>query len=98
MKLIPLFIAAWAIPSAVAAAIEPSVDWLGPLAGQGLAGAVLAWFMLRNEKRQKAVETSVDDLVRAHFALMIRLDPDSTPIKEAAEKAHQRIDAKKEQD
>lgn len=69
---------------------------IAPLVGQGIAGCVLAWFMFRNEVRQKAVETSLDDLSKAHCLLMVRLDPDNTALREETERVVKRIDAKRE--
>jgi len=48
--------------------------WLQKLLELGVAGAMLYWFAIRSEVRQKNVEISVDRNARATALLVVALD------------------------
>lgn len=75
---------------------DPTANLFAPLIGQGVTGVMLVWFMFRNETRLKALENSQDQTSHALFALLVKLDPDNTALKEAKERNDRRIDAKHE--
>lgn len=47
------------------AAATEAQNWWAPLLNTGPIGAILVWFMLRNEPRLRAIEASIDRIARA---------------------------------
>lgn len=76
------------------AALDPSGDLWIPLFGQGIAGCVLAWFMLRNEVRMRALEVATDDNTKATMLLCVRLDPENKTLADQSARMLARIEAK----
>lgn len=68
---------------------------LAPLAGTGVTGVVLFWFMSRNEKRMQAFEASIDRNVRASLMLVLGFKQVSESIKDEARELLAEVDAKK---
>lgn len=46
-------------------------DWLTSLLSSGPIGAVLLWFMLRNERRMRYLSGAVDRMTRASMVLIL---------------------------
>lgn len=56
------------------AQVGPAETWLAPLGGVGIAGVMLHWFMIRNERRMIAVENASNRTTRAILLLVMSMN------------------------
>lgn len=70
----------------------PVWDWT-PLINLGIAGIMLAWFMIRVEVRLRAIETAVQQYTRAQLVMLIEIKRTSDEAKVQAQQIINDIDA-----
>lgn len=65
-------------------AIAQSTD-IAPLIQGGIPGVVLAWFMVRNERKMESVQAAVDRMSQAILLLIVSRSNDASVHQQASE-------------